>query len=79
VFGFLVLFDICAGFANKYFPLWYPLVALFIWFVFLGGLVLTATWFCKDSAATRTSLKLGGWLILGATIALIFWAIIFVW
>jgi uncharacterized membrane protein len=79
ILGILVFADICTQFANKYFPLWYPLVGLFIFFIFLGGLVLIATWFCKDTAATRTSLKLGGWLILGSTIVLIFWAIIYVW
>ena len=79
VLGILVFADIMTQFFNKYFPLWYPLVGLFIFFIFLAGLVLITTWFCKDSSATRTSLKLGGWLILGATIVLIFWAIIYVW
>ena len=79
VLGILVFADIMTQFFNKYFPLWYPLVGLFIFFIFLAGLVLITTWFCKDSSATRTSLKLGGWLILGSTIVLIFWAIIYVW
>ena len=79
ILGILILFDICTGFANKYFPVWYPVVALFLFFIFLAGLVLITSWFCKDSSGTRTSLKTGGWLILGSTIALIFWAIIYVW
>ena len=78
LFGLLIFFNILVQFANIYFPWYYPFVSLILVFVFFGGLVLLSVWMCKDSYATRTGLKTGGWLILGSVVALILWNVFYI-
>lgn len=78
VFGFLVLLNIFVEFNNKYYPLWYPFISFILALVFVAGIVLFFVWCCKESKETRTSLKIGGWLILGSILALVFWNILFI-
>jgi len=78
VFGFLVLLNIFVEFNNKYYPLWYPFISFMLSLVYVAGIVLFLVWCCSESKSTRTSLKLGGWLILGSTLALVLWNIMFI-
>ena len=64
---------------NKRVPIYYGLISFVIALVFLAGLILIAIWACKDYAGSRTCLITGSWLILGATIGLIFWNLLFLY
>ena len=73
-----MLLNIFVEFNNHYYPMWYPLFSFFLALVFIAGIVLFLIWSCTESAATRTCLKIGGWLILGSIVALVFWNITFI-
>jgi hypothetical protein len=64
---------------NKRVPIYYGLISFVIALVFLAGLILIAIWACKDYARSRTCLIIGSWLILGATISLILWNLLFLY
>jgi len=78
IFGFLIIANIFVEFNNKYYPLWYPFISFMLALVFVAGIVLFFVWCCKESQETRTSLKIGGWLILGSILSLVFWNILFI-
>ena len=56
-------------------PKWYPIVGIIFSLFYLAGLILFSAWLCKDSYGTRATLKIGGYLILGSTVFLIFLAV----
>ena len=78
ILGILVISNILVQFQNKYLPKWYPIIGLIISLVYVAALILISSWFCKDGYGTRTSLKLAGFLILGAIVVLIILCLILV-
>ena len=58
--------NIIGMFLNEHFPVWYPTVELLLFFVFAAALVLIGTWWCKDTRATRTNLRIAAYLIFGS-------------
>merc|ERR1711934_1074483 len=58
-------------FQNKYLPKYYPIAGCFFVAFYIAGLVLFTMWSCKNTQFTRFMLKLSGFFILFAVLALI--------
>ena len=78
ILGILLILNIILIFNNMYFPAYYPAVSLVLSLIYLTGLILISVWMCNNSESTRKFLVLSGWLIFGATIAIIIWNIYFI-
>ena len=57
--------------------MYYGLVSIEFALVYVVGLIMISAWAFKESASTRQCLLIGGWLIFGATIAMILWNVFF--
>lgn len=77
--AFLIFLDICTQAENKYMPVWYPSIGLFLFFILAAGLVLVSMyiWEQRDKEKKRILLQVGAWTALGAVIALFFLNIVF--
>lgn len=49
VAGLLIFINLIGMFLNQYFQWWYPFINLLLFLLYVGGLVMIASWFCKDS------------------------------
>jgi len=78
IFGIMILANAIIIFGNIYFPVVYPIVLTIIALIFFAGLVLIAIWFCNESEASRKCAIIGGWIILGAIIAMILWNVFYI-
>ena len=70
--------NIVGLFLNEYMPVWFPALQLVLFAVFAAGLVLIATWWCNDTRATRTNLRIAAYLLLGSVCFQILIALIYV-
>ena len=78
ILGILVIVNCCLIFGNMYFPLYYPLVSLFLAIIYLVALIFISIWMCKDTEGNRKLLLWGGWLIFVAIVSLLIWNIFFI-
>ena len=76
--GLFMFINIIGMYLNQYFPWWYPTVQLFLFFIFTGGMVMIASWFCSDSSGTRLTLRIACILILSSTVLIFIWNLIYV-
>merc|ERR1719162_197866 len=61
--GILFLLIIASMYMNEYYPKWYPTVDFIVFCAYIAALVMITTWMFNDSKATRTSLRVAGYLI----------------
>lgn len=78
ILGILVIVNCCLIFGNMYFPMYYPLVSLFIAIVYLVALIFISIWMCSDTETNRKLLLWGGWLIFISIVSLLIWNIFFI-
>lgn len=76
--GVLIFINIIGMFLNEYFDFYYPFIQLLLWLIYVAGLVLISVWYCNDTKATRTNLRIAAYLIIGSLVAIILWNIIWV-
>lgn len=78
ILGILLFVNVCLIFGNMYFPLYYPLVSLFLALIYLVALVFISIWMCSDTETNRKLLLWGAWLIFVSVVSLLIWNIFFI-
>lgn len=77
--GFFIVINILLILDNMYMPMYYKFVSLLLAIVVLASLILITIWVCKDSYYTRQCLRIGGWILLAASVIIIIWNIFFIY